>query len=206
MCVETYIGGECDARLVNTKAAFERNFHTMLETNTASVAVMLKGQMMLSLHGGRVGNGGKRVDASDSLQVAFSTSKVVSSLACAMLVDRSLIAYNATIAQYWPEFGKFGKENVTIRKYSNTFKMGLIIDIQLTGDLMQHSAGLAWLSDESEDIVSMALWNTSIIDPHDDHARMFESSRLRYPADHHNTKTAYHGVTRDMILSGYCYS
>lgn len=98
-----------------------------------------------------------------------------------MLVDRGRIRYEDPIAKHWPEFGGAGKDWITVR------------------DLMQHRSGLAWLCDgdpSTDD--SLPLWDTAVAEPHDAMARLVERSRPAFP---HNTRTAYHGVTRDLIVS-----
>ncbi len=59
-----------------------------------------------------------------SIQNCFSTTKAVTSIVVAMLVDRGLIDYDTTIASVWPEFAEHEKDHVTIE------------------DLMRHESGL----------------------------------------------------------------
>lgn len=67
---------------------------------------------------------------SNALQLVFSCSKAVSSLAMAMAVDRGYFKYTDKIAQHWPEFGATvaAKADITIE------------------DLMKHEAGLPYLA------------------------------------------------------------
>lgn len=57
----------------------------------------------------------KRVDES-TLFVVFSVTKGVTALAVHMQADRGLLNYDAPIAKYWPEFGKNGKETITVEQ------------------------------------------------------------------------------------------
>lgn len=41
--------------------------------------------------------------------------KAICALSLAMLVDRGLLRYDDLVTKYWPEFGKHGKENVTVK-------------------------------------------------------------------------------------------
>ena len=66
--------------------------------------------------------------ANDTLQMVFSSTKVVEALVIAMLVDRGHLQYDAPIATYWPEFAQGGKAAVTV------------------GDLLSHGGGVAHVS------------------------------------------------------------
>ncbi len=60
----------------------------------------------------------------DSIQNVFSSTKAVTSIVIAMLVDRGCISYNTRIADIWSEFAQHGKDIITIE------------------DLMRHESGL----------------------------------------------------------------
>ena len=45
----------------------------------------------------------------NSLQVIFSSSKVFTSVAVALMVEQGLVKYSDPIAKLWPEFGANGK-------------------------------------------------------------------------------------------------
>jgi CubicO group peptidase (beta-lactamase class C family) len=127
-CAKFRVFGKCDDLM---RKAFERGFETMEQVaNGAMIAVMQGNNLVCELYGHTLN--GETVDE-NSLQVIFSTSKVASSLAAAMLVDRGLLDYNAKIAKYWPKFGENGKENITVK------------------ELLQHRAGLAWFCDGNEE-------------------------------------------------------
>ena len=59
-------------------------------------------------------DGATKVDA-DTLFNVFSVSKAVTAVAVHMQVERGLIAYDAPLAEYWPEFAAEGKGDVTVR-------------------------------------------------------------------------------------------
>ena len=50
----------------------------------------------------------------DSLQNIFSSSKSIVAICVALLVQRGLLSYDDRIVEHWPEFGRHGKENVTV--------------------------------------------------------------------------------------------
>ncbi|WP_354644271.1 serine hydrolase domain-containing protein [Kitasatospora camelliae] len=66
----------------------------------------------------------------DTLVQAWSTGKGVAATLVAVLVDRGVLAYEAPVARYWPEFGAAGKERVTL------------------GQVLSHTAGLPQLPPE----------------------------------------------------------
>ena len=68
--------------------------------------------------------GDSRFDG-DSLSIVFSSTKTLTAIAVATLVDHGLISYEDKVAKVWPEFAKNGKENVTVQ------------------EVMRHEAGLA---------------------------------------------------------------
>lgn len=60
----------------------------------------------------------------DTLTNVFSSTKSLTAIAMASLVDKGLMNYTDKISSYWPEFGQNGKENITVV------------------DLMRHECGL----------------------------------------------------------------
>ena len=68
--------------------------------------------------------------SADTLQVIFSSSKVVAALCVCMLEDRGLLSYDEPVAQrLWPEFGQQDKGAITV------------------ADVLRHEAGLTALVD-----------------------------------------------------------
>lgn len=60
----------------------------------------------------------------DTLQVLFSTSKGIVSLAVALCVERGMLSYEEPVAIFWPEFADAGKQSITV------------------GEMLSHQAGL----------------------------------------------------------------
>jgi CubicO group peptidase (beta-lactamase class C family) len=50
----------------------------------------------------------------NSRQNVFSSSKCLTSIVVAMLVDRGLLRYDQTVASIWPEFAQRGKDKITV--------------------------------------------------------------------------------------------
>jgi CubicO group peptidase (beta-lactamase class C family) len=75
-----------------------------------------RGQFCAYLGGQRVVDlwGGDEV-AADDLQGVFSSSKGVSGVCIALLVQRGALDLDAPVSRYWPEFAGGGKSEVTVR-------------------------------------------------------------------------------------------
>ena len=94
--------------------AFARNFDDGLEVG-AAVAIYVDGERVVDLWGGTADPATARPWQPDSLQCVFSSTKGITGLAVAMLVDRDTLDYDEPIATYWPEFAQQGKERITLR-------------------------------------------------------------------------------------------
>jgi len=80
----------------------------------AGCAVVHRGRLVVDIVGGhRDKNGDVPYDA-DTLQLVFSTTKGIASIAVAMCVQRGLLDYDAPVAEYWPEFAAGGKGGITV--------------------------------------------------------------------------------------------
>ena len=49
-----------------------------------------------------------------TFQMVFSSGKSAESLVVGMMNDRGLLEYDEKVTKYWPEFGKHGKEELTV--------------------------------------------------------------------------------------------
>ena len=77
--------------------------------------------------------GGDDVSA-DDLQGVFSSTKGVSAICIALLIQRGVLSLDAPVARYWPEFAVGGKEHMTVR-VALSHQAGLVgVDPQLTLD------------------------------------------------------------------------
>ena len=69
----------------------------------------------------------------DTLQTIWSSTKNLTSLAVAMLVDLNLLTYSDPIAKHWPEFGQHGgKKDITV------------------ADVLRHEGGMPTFSQQME--------------------------------------------------------
>jgi CubicO group peptidase (beta-lactamase class C family) len=90
----------------------------------AGCAVYHRGQLVVDLVGGWRDRKHEQPYTADTLQLVFSCTKGITSLAVAMCVDRGLLRYDAPVSQYWPEFAQHGKSDATV------------------GQLLSHQTGL----------------------------------------------------------------
>ena len=79
------------------------------------VAAYHRGRLVVDAWGGFADPAtGRSVDG-DTLFNVYSVTKAVAATAVHMLVDRGRLAYDAPIAELWPEYGAHGKERTTLR-------------------------------------------------------------------------------------------
>jgi CubicO group peptidase (beta-lactamase class C family) len=93
----------------------------------AGFAVCRGEEWLVDLWGGHTDAGRKRPWTRDTLVNVYSTTKGVTALAVALLVEDGALAYDAPVVRYWPEFAAGGKAAVTVSQ------------------LLAHEAGLAGL-------------------------------------------------------------
>ncbi|MFE5407601.1 serine hydrolase domain-containing protein [Microbacterium sp. NPDC056569] len=102
----TALGGSVAAGYQSVRDLLERESHADPEYSF-QLAVYRGGELVVDLHGGEG-------IAADSLMVPFSVSKNAIGFSIAVLVDRGLLDLDARVADYWPEFGSHGKQDVRV--------------------------------------------------------------------------------------------
>jgi CubicO group peptidase (beta-lactamase class C family) len=100
------VQGSCEARFAGVREEFERNFAERGEDG-ASVCVAVDGETVVDLWGGSFGE--------DTVGVVWSCTKGAVALCAHILAGRGQLDVNAPVTQYWPEFGKNGKEGMPVR-------------------------------------------------------------------------------------------
>ena len=106
---------------MNTEAVtrVESLFREQIENGThpgAALAVYRHGKLVLDLHGGISHAETGEPVTEDSMFVLMSSTKPLAAACLTLLKERGKLAYNDRVVKYWPEFGKNGKESVTIRQ------------------------------------------------------------------------------------------
>lgn len=107
------IGGSCTSDFAMVRTAFEKNFTDNGDVG-AAVAVWVRGDLVVNLWGGHADAHGRRPWRENTLASVFSGSKGLTSTCVHLLADRGEIDLNAPVAQYWPEFGQAGKQEITV--------------------------------------------------------------------------------------------
>ena len=95
------------------RETFERNFEEGRELG-ASFAAYLGDELIVDLRGGHADRRAEQPWNERTLCPIYSTTKPVSALVVAMLVDKGLVDYDKPLADYWPEFGVEGKDVFTV--------------------------------------------------------------------------------------------
>lgn len=109
----TQIDGRADPAFAALAAEFERNFAERGDVG-AALAVVRDGEVVVDLWGGSRDAAGAQPWRADSVVNVWSTTKAVTALCFAMLVDRGQAAYADPVARWWPEFAAEGKGDITI--------------------------------------------------------------------------------------------
>lgn len=102
----------------------------------------------------------------DTMAPSFSTTKGVASTLVHVMVDRGLLAYDAPVARYWPEFAQAGKERITVRH------------------VLAHQSGLYHIRQMVDRAERMLDWRYMI-------GAIERATPLHEPG----TRTGYHGLT-----------
>jgi CubicO group peptidase (beta-lactamase class C family) len=111
--VDVEIQGTCASGFERVRDAFEQNFALRGEVG-AAVAAWVDGRLVVNLWGGSADAAGERPWRENTLATVLSGTKGLSSTCVHQLVERGEIDLEAPVARYWPEFGRAGKEAITI--------------------------------------------------------------------------------------------
>jgi len=118
--------------------AFARNFAERGELG-AAVCVHHRGRPVVDLWGGLADRETGRPWERDTLCLVFSATKGVTAIVVHRLIERGVLALDAPVARWWPEFAAAGKGAITLRDVL-THRAGLAtVDATLTLDEV-----LAW--------------------------------------------------------------
>ncbi|KAG0079478.1 hypothetical protein BGZ90_002513 [Linnemannia elongata] len=104
-----------------------------------SLAVFVEGKPVIDIFAGSKDLEGRVPYDNRTLQQVYSSGKAVEGIVIARLVQKGLLAYEAKVSQYWPEFAQNGKENVRLV------------------DVMVHESGVFHLDDDNWDLTWASL-------------------------------------------------
>ncbi len=108
------IQGTCDREFLPVKNAFAENFSAGLEIG-ASFALTIDGKYVVDIWAGYADAARTRPWERETIVNIFSSSKVMTTTAALLLVDRGLLDLDAPVACYWPEFAQNGKDKIPVR-------------------------------------------------------------------------------------------
>mmetsp|Transcript_11989 Transcript_11989/g.22178 ORF Transcript_11989/g.22178 Transcript_11989/m.22178 type:complete len:540 (+) Transcript_11989:169-1788(+) len=175
------------------RQAFTENFELNLERG-AQLTIYHQSKLVVDLHG----NGNcaaesifktmlsrtkeKDVYNGNTIQNMYSSGKNMEVVCIAVLVDRGLLAYTDLVIKHWPEFGQFGKNDITI------------------ADVLRHEAGVPFFTDplvmqkrsKDRQLTKQDVDNVEVLD------RIIEASGKCY----NYGRRHYHACTRGWIISG----
>ena len=136
----------------------------------AGVCVYHRGRKAVDLWGGLSDEDTKAPWQADTMAVSFSTTKGLTAACLHILADRGLVDYEAPVSTYWPEFGKKGKETITVYH------------------LLTHQAGLAPLPD--------GMYSADVLD----WDRVIHGIEEQSPAWEPGTESGYHALTFGFLV------
>jgi CubicO group peptidase (beta-lactamase class C family) len=136
----------------------------------AAICVYHHGEPVVDLWGGYSDNEGTPW-ARDTMAPSFSTTKGVASTLLHIYADRGMVDYDARVADYWPEFGQKGKQDITVRQ------------------VLSHQSGLYHIRQMIDHVDRMLDWK-----------HMIRAIEQTPPAHKPGTRTGYHGLTYGFLV------
>ncbi len=107
------VQGSCDPQFSHLQEAFTQNFENHHEIG-AAIALIKDGELLVNLYGG-YRDEHQTLPWQKSTRVnVWSTTKGVTALCFAMLVDRGIIRYESRLSEYWDTFDVDGKRHITV--------------------------------------------------------------------------------------------
>lgn len=119
------IEGTCETELTGVREAFAANFAERGELG-AAVAVCLNGRLVVDLWGGLADPVARRAWSEDTIAHAYSVSKPLVAACALVLADRGALDLDAPVTDYWPDFGRAGKERTRVR-HLLTHEAGVVV-------------------------------------------------------------------------------
>src|SRR5688572_27974370 len=107
------VDGKVEPGFEGVRDAFVRNFDEHGEVG-AAFALYVDGACVVDLWGGVADQSTGRAYEEDTLQLVFSTTKGLTAMCAARLMEQGLLDVDAPVASYWPEFAAAGKEEVPV--------------------------------------------------------------------------------------------
>lgn len=109
------IGGFAETGFAPCLDAFKQNFAQGGELG-AACAIYRDGKPLLDVWAGTARSDEGSPWTDNTVVPVFSVTKGIAAICVLSLVSRGLIVLDAPLARYWPEFGLYGKDQVTVRE------------------------------------------------------------------------------------------
>ncbi len=106
--------GEFNRKFENTYELFKKNLENDEEVG-ASFAVYQNGEVLVDLYGGYRDRDKKNKWDQNTIVNIHSTSKGIVAMIVAKLINENKLDLEKNVADYWPEFGNCGKENIKVK-------------------------------------------------------------------------------------------
>jgi len=113
-CVDVSVSGTVDPKYKPVTDALEKSLKKGWDIG-ASVFLRVDGKTVLDVAGGFKDKKKQIPYDRDTVNVIFSSGKIIETIGMALLADKGLVDIDKPIAIYWPEFGQNGKNEITIK-------------------------------------------------------------------------------------------
>ncbi|OKH78207.1 beta-lactamase [Mycobacterium sp. SWH-M3] len=110
----TSVHGHCDDRFTPIRDALAKAIADGEEVG-AAIAIDIDGELVVDMWGGHADAARTTAWTENTIVNVWSSTKTVTALAALMLIDRGLVAPDAPVATYWPEFAANGKQDIEFR-------------------------------------------------------------------------------------------
>ncbi|KAJ5808485.1 beta-lactamase [Penicillium riverlandense] len=107
------VHGSCDPAFDSVRGLLQQKLADGHEVG-ASLCVNIDGRNVLDLWGGYEDASKTKPWGRDTITGVWSCTKIITSLAAHILVNRGLLDVNEKVATYWPEFAANGKEDMKV--------------------------------------------------------------------------------------------
>ena len=147
------VQGAADPRFANVIRIFAGLFPGR-RFGGGALSVFIDGRPVVDVWTGWSDRAGEVAWTANTGAMVFSATKGIAATVVHRLADRGLIDYDTPIAEYWPEFGANGKEDITVR------------------DVLRHRSGLSHLKGvRREDLLDHHLMEQRLAAAAPDHLR-----------------------------------
>ncbi|KAJ5287336.1 beta-lactamase [Penicillium angulare] len=145
------VHGSCDAAFHSLRDLLQQRLAGGHEVG-ASLCVNIDGKDVVDLWGGYGDADQTKPWDKDTITSIWSTTKIVTTLAALILVNRGQLDLNENVATYWPEFAANGKENIKVFQILSHSSGVISLDRDLTLEEMQNREELVLkLAEELQD-------------------------------------------------------